>query len=145
MYKRQVETFSSVAEESYNLAVIGNIAAGSLQPGDTIPYHAVSYTHLHTHALHERFCFIPIRRFKPYAPLPWHQKSVILHGVVNTGTIPRAHSSGAGVHIKMPQQIQYVARSEPDAVSYTHLDVYKRQGVMSLLVAPLTELISGYL
>ena len=34
-----VETFSSVAEESYNLAVIGNIAAGSLQPGDTIPYH----------------------------------------------------------------------------------------------------------
>lgn len=34
-----VETFSSVAEERYNLAVIGNIAAGGLQPGDTIPYH----------------------------------------------------------------------------------------------------------
>ena len=33
-----VETFSSVAEERYNLA-IGNIAAGGLQPGDTIPYH----------------------------------------------------------------------------------------------------------
>lgn len=34
-----VETFPSIADESYNLAVIGNIAAGGLQAGDTIPYH----------------------------------------------------------------------------------------------------------
>lgn len=34
-----VETFPSIADESYNLSVIGNIAAGGLQAGDTIPYH----------------------------------------------------------------------------------------------------------
>lgn len=37
-----VETFSSIvstSNERYNLSVIGNIAAGGLQAGDTIPYH----------------------------------------------------------------------------------------------------------
>lgn len=35
----QIEVFPSSIDQSYNLAVIGNIAAGGLQPGDTIPYH----------------------------------------------------------------------------------------------------------
>lgn len=40
--KQDAETLSTVdtiVEQSYNVAVIGNIAAGGLQSGDTIPYH----------------------------------------------------------------------------------------------------------
>lgn len=42
---KEVPTFAElpsakiISDESYNLVVIGNIAAGGLQPGDTIPYH----------------------------------------------------------------------------------------------------------
>lgn len=35
----QLPVIGANADQSYNLAVIGNIAAGGLQSGDTIPYH----------------------------------------------------------------------------------------------------------
>lgn len=38
-YAETLSTVDTIVEQSYNVAVIGNIAAGGLQPGDTIPYH----------------------------------------------------------------------------------------------------------
>lgn len=51
---------------------------------------------VHAHTLHECLRLVAVGRIQPYSPLPGQQEAVILHGVVDAGTIPRTHRSGAG-------------------------------------------------